>query len=349
MGGVELLAAFDYGTKVDDNIYGVTISLGILVSYSINDNRLSIIGSDEQICGTWAYSLHGCSSKESVFFSANRGDELLEYSLTKNTFEHHVINGLNTGKGYMCFVGLAKHNNSIYLFPRYEETIIRFDLDRREFIYEKNKINNTADRRCGFQIEGCFYILYENGDIYSYNMDNNEVKHLGLFKECKEAIRLNVLDNKLYVLMKHGDIWVLDDTQLHFNQLTPAYSDSYSASNFIKVEKEFIVLPSLSDEIIRAKDGIVESIMVIPKEIDRLEDPGRGYFENCIDMADGYLFLTKRLDRFLLVDKHNGSLKWIKPDFPSREEFVKIYMNCNRILKEGMFKLADYVKNIICV
>ena len=345
MKGAGLLSAFQFGTKVDNKIYGITIDSGVLVSYSIKDNEISIVGSDKEIYDVWTYSLNCCSGAGRLFFSANRGNEVLEYNLGKNTYKHHKLSGLNIGGGYMCFIDIVFFNNKVYLFPRYDENIYKYNLNKGETFDIVSSIEGGTERLCGCLDDYLFYILYNDGKLYTYNMESDEINYLGKFDEIVGTTKINMFGKELYAMKSHGDIWKLNLFESSFFQVTPCVSDDYSSGNFIKFDKQFIVLPGLSKELYAASDNYIEKIAEIPNDFERINDSGRGYFDRYIDCEDKYIFLGKRLSRYLSISK-NGEIIWIEPNCPSKEEYLSVNKEFNHIIREDTFTLIDYINYI---
>ncbi len=331
-----VLASFQYGAQIGDKIYGISTMAGVLLEYDIISNEIRIVGTNERMRGKWAYSSHCCIYKRMFIAVSNLSNELLLYNLDNN--ECNFITLASAKNRIGTFSAIFIHKDVAIIIPKYDDVIILYNLINGTI--ETVDIKFTGTKYDVIVEEDCLFILYEAGKIIKVIINNMQSQCEYYDGTGKDIFRLGAFDGKLYGLSRQGDILQISDCNC-CEKICGGLNQKNAPGCFIKTNKGFVVLPSLSKNIYLDNNGKWVLINEINDDFDRLDDPMRSFFEKYIKYNDDIIFLTKKLDRFLVINTNTAETKWVLPKMPMKWEYYE-HINEVKVI-ENEWSLSDFL------
>ena len=217
---------------------------------------------------------------------------------------------LKTGISANKKSGIATNERYYFLYETGELFCFNLSGENVEYFGCIHEVKNV--RRLEM-IDGILHVLMRHGDIWAYDIGNNNTDQL--VKKFS-----NEYDAGSFVKTDYGFV------------ILPRLSNEILVAN---------------EGIIKVLSIVPDSYPSL-----RYMDKGRGLFEEWIEKDAGYLFLTKCLGDFLWVSKVSPCISWIKPFCPPDSEFRKYVLKDEGIIKEGdvwkyKIGLEDYIDYII--
>lgn len=304
------------------------------------------------------------SKGNSIYKLQHDGEKLIEYEIETGEVFNYEIG--EKGKLWGNFCCVSAYGNYLYLFPGYSSEIIKIDLLNRKIVEKKNilEINSNLgnlDKDClywekGYKISGKKIALFtrKRRDVLIYNLEKDDYEINFMPEEMEGIVDICSTEEGIYVLSSHNSLylWNYKDSILKLLTHVPEIRDKNYFGEMISTTEKIIVLPCLGDDIYIYNKQ--KNTFTIYKNYPA--DFGyNGYttawskYNNMCESKE-YVYYPMRLSNYILqIEKNKGSIKWIKPNPPSKLQRC-IYYNQKgiSILDErniGLSTYIDFIKN----
>lgn len=266
------------------------------------------------------------------------GNRIIEYSLeTKKAFAYEI--GEET-KEWGNFSYMEIYGQYLYLFPKYVEKTIVFDLETRSIVSNKSfwgeiKEHNfdvdTLLLRKGCKVFGKFVLLFSKRSqfVFVYNLESNHYEVKKVPDEVVGIVALHQAGDKLYILDTKSRLfeWDRERDSMRFMFEIAEINDEDYFSKIVVTDINIVLLPLLGNDIY-IYDRNTKKIFIYkdyPKDFSYFgyETWGK-YVEGCT-VKDTVYFPMRKSKYILKIEKTTGNILWIKPIAPLKEERIQYY------------------------
>ena len=338
MNDISLMGSIQFGAQKDEKIYGISILGGVLIEYSMRNNKLRVVEEIEDIYLKWAYSSY-CYFEDDTFYAlSNLKNEILVYSFSDNTWRFVTLNGVRNAEG--AFSGIFTHNKKIVIVTKYDKECITINPENERIDYIE--IPDIDTIFYSIKKGQYLYCLLSTYKLVKINLDDYSCSTIIEGKVLEKVIKLDFCDKYIYALKVTGEIIIIN-YEGKKNMIIPPPEEEYKAGSFTLINRGIIVLPGVSKSIYMYSDNHWCKIAEVSDSYTCLADPPRGYFENYCLYENDFFFLTKKLGRFFVINKESGQTKWLVPEIIERRDFIKLYMDRDKIIREDELDLCDFI------
>lgn len=283
------------------------------------------------------------NSGDDIFALELNGNRLMKCNITNKMCQYFEINCNKRNWGNYAL--LAYCDKKVYVFPRYGNEWLKVDTETGKVQRDKSlylKLNgykmNTEQSRevaylgCGCQSENIAWLFPNQGNVVvAYDMRFDTWQEHLFSEELDNCVSVMPYGDKLYILSSKGIVYSWSIR----NELIEVVVDCNSADGdctrfgrFAVTDKRIYLLPALGEDIFYMD--------IATKQINKYESYPKGfrycgpkdwskYYGYCEDEKH-YYFAMRSMNYFLIVNKRDGEIKWIKPKLPSSEEYERIYI-----------------------
>lgn len=233
-------------------------------------------------------------------------------TINKNTQLYTAIKENNYSKErkepFTLFLGSCLVNNVMWLFRNEGNLVIAYDMHTDSFqeYFLPQDIGGVVQAVWQHDL---FYLLSGKGQIYIWNIHNNDLRLMSAYRESK-------IYNGIFRRM------VITDMNLWL----------------IPTSGEDIYIISLSNE-------KVEKYQDYPMNFAYCPDAPSKYCEYCED-HENYYFAMRSGNYSLCINKKTGMANWIKPVLPTRQERYEFYVMNSCFMNEERYPLDDYIMDV---
>ena len=287
------------------------------------------------------------STGDDIFILELNGKRLMKFNVKERICSYFNI-GCDSKK-WGNYAAFAYYKGNIYVFPIYEDGLIKIDLESGKVQKKKNLYTDINEYKkdnrqrneptffwYGCQFENKVWLFQRCGNLaVAYDMESDTWRRYELSIKIEECEHVTIYAGKLYILSVEGEIYRWNMTNDAVEKVVDCRNISKSDSFFSRIavtDKGIFLLPSISEEIFYIDLNTKNIIKYdsYPKEFQYCAPKAWcKYYGYCED-DDQYYFAMRSANYILSINKRDGREKWIKTDAPSYEEYKKIYFNYNR-------------------
>lgn len=252
------------------------------------------------------------------------------------------------------FAGFERYGAHYYIFPKYENKIIVFDVDNDEISEIKNCFGEISEIQCTCRMEDKVWVLPKSADrAYIFNLQTQEAKTYkmeGKLENCVDA----VFDGEVvYILDSYGNVyrWREANGGAEWNAVSETvYSEVNSMCRIVYAGNKLILLPCLGEKIKTLDLRTMETFIYQDYLQGFLYQETRWskYYRNCEDDCY-YYFAMRSANHLLKIRKNDGKLVWAKPAFPPQDEKLErqamtLAYEKQRIVQEIKIRLLEGIE-----
>lgn len=285
-----------------------------------------------------------CNYNNKIYALETSGKNIMIFDMEQNGFQEISLECDFYEWGN--FVAFERYNTSIYIFPKYKNSLFIMSIKDNKVIKVTDYFENIEEVQCCCRIENLVWILPKSvSKIGAYNLSNEElsVYDLNLIPEiCVDAVNV---DENIYFLNRYGIIYQWNTINKKMKKLLileTKHIDKESMCKIISAGNKLVMLPALGKNI--------KILNLLTYEVEIYQDYPIDFLYNDIKWSkycgycqdDENYYFAMRLSNYLLtIRKCDGNLSWIKPKIPLEnekkkiqalyeEEKVRIYHNIGR-------------------
>ncbi len=299
-----------------------------------------------------------------IFILELNGKRLMKFNVKEGICSYFNI-GCDS-KNWDNYAAFAYYKKNIYVFPIYENALVKIDLEsgrvqKKKNLYtdinkykkENRKENEPTFCVCGCQLENKVWLFQRCGNLaVAYDMESDTWRRYELSIKIEECVHVATYAGKLYILSAEGEIYRWNMTNDAVEKVVDCRNISKSDSFFSRIavtDKRIFLLPSISEDIfyidfdskdITKYDSYPEDFRYCGPEI------WSKYYGYCEDDS-WYYFAMRSANYIFTVNKKDGVGEWIKTRIPSYEEYRDVYINYNRkLLYESEYTIDDILSHL---
>lgn len=243
------------------------------------------------------------------------------------------------------FIGFEQYGSKFYIFPRYGNKICIMDIVNNKISEIENLFDGITELQCSCRIKHNVWLLPYDADVLGcYDLSKGEMQLYKLNRKVDHCVSAVYAEDSIYILNRFGIIfrWDMQECRLYeAKRIDKEYHEDKSLYiKMIYAGKKLIILPSLAEEIKiwDLQTNKTEVYRDYPKDFYYYMNNMQGwakYQGMCEDK--NYYYMAMRRENYLLkINKQTGTLSWLKPRVPSRNDRIKI----ENALKERGAKMA---------
>ena len=341
---------------VDGDMYSVTSLKGVPIKISLKTGEISYI--DNLIENDYMMTEDIISGNNEIFILEQSGHRMLRVDLKRGLNKFYEISCHE--KDWGNYAAYVKYNETIYIFPRYTNYIVKIDLEtdlvKQDFDLYREMKEDSIRFWCG-----CC-----SGDkVWLFQKDKREVVEYDLETESwiKYVLPLRIISCRhivkerdvFYILSSEGKVYIWNFKEGDMKVLADCSGETkeFAFSRIVVTEKNISVLPAMTNDIyqIDKKSGDKRVYHDYPEHFEycapEIWTKYSGYCED-----ENYYYFAMRSSTFILcINKKNGELKWLTTLLPSNREYrrvyYKIHYKADQILDErewSLIEVLDYVE-----
>lgn len=248
---------------------------------------------------------------------------------------------------WLNFVAFERYGSNYYIFPKYENIILVFDIEKSSIRRETDYLNNIDEVQCACRVGNSVWLLPKGANvIYCYHLDNKSTEVYELNNRIEDCVHAIFDGEYIHILNKYGIIyrWDIKQKELQENVvLETKHCKEESMSRIIHAGNQLILLPAWGNDIkiLDIETKKVEVYHDYPNDFlfQRETFKFYGYCEN-----EKYYFFAQCFGNyFLKIEKQSGEFVWVKPVIDSLGGRA-IELLRNRIFYESDLELTDLFK-----
>lgn len=301
------------------------------------------------------------SFENNIFVLELNGKRLMKLDVKEKKCSYFHIDC--NSKYWGNYAALAYYEKSIYIFPIYAEGLVKIDLKTGKVQKIKELYSHASECKkdekqedefyffwCGCQYGNKVWLFQRNGNwVVSYDMESDTWEEYELSVCMKECAHVAAYAEYIYILNAGGEIYRWDMKSNILEKIVDCGSinkTDFSFSRIVVTDKRIFLLPSISEEIlyidfnsqnIEKYDSYPEGFRYCgPEEWSK-------YYGYCED-NDHYYFAMRSANYILIINKRDGTEKWVKANLPFYEEYKRVYFDYNKKL---LFETECSIEDII--
>lgn len=266
-----------------------------------------------------------------VYALKRTGDDLIVFDL--NEFQCRYIPLQCTHHDWGNFVAFEQYGSDFYIFPRYGNKICVMNTINNEILETADYFDGVTELQCACRAGNKVWLLpCDAGVIGCYDLINRKMQIYELKKKIENCIDAVLVDESIYILSRFGIIYIWNTHDLELSEVKTLETeplDENTVCRILYAGNKLIILPALAEEIkiLDLLTGKVEVYHDYPEDFlyYDMEYMARWSKYDGMCQDDNYYYCAMRRENYLLkISKQDGTLLWIKPNVPSKEERMKI-------------------------
>lgn len=353
--------------KINNEYFGTSSMHGGIFKINNNFSNISYISSIESNNNATNIHTFSVAYENKIYLSPNAGDDFICYDTENSTFEK-----IGKNKEKVFYNQILTYNDKIIYLPLFSSTIAIYDTKNKSWTYndsglnkilkEKPDIPNIPIIRDFVIYNNKLYICCQYSNIIT-EFDINQ-KTFQYYNIGDKEVGFNCIDiheKNIYLAEKKGSIIKLDletknanliqmpkefKTWINpINQIPALKNNSYS--RIISIGNYFILIPSLSNSLVKINKNTNETSLLVPEALKEgfinPENPRANIFPVCN--------IAYALDNEYLVVQINYTGKFVKINVINETyEFIDLkleYINYNKFLENINGNTFGFAKNKI--
>lgn len=266
-----------------------------------------------------------------VYALKRGGDSLIIFDLTE--FQCRYIPLQCDYSAWGNFVAFEQYGSDFYIFPRYGNKIYVLNTIKNEISEIEDYFDGVTELQCACRAGNEVWMLpCKVGVIGCYDLADRKMMIYKLGKKIEDCVDAVLVDESVYILNHFGIIcrWNTHDMELsEIKTLEKEPPKENMVRRILHAGNKLIILPALAEEI-KILDLLTSKVEVYhdyPEDFlyYNMEYMAEWSKYDGICQDDNYYYCAMRRDNYLLkISKQDGTLLWIKPNLPSKEERMKI-------------------------
>ena len=290
-------------------------------------------------------------------FSLN-GKNLLRWDLLNKCCSYFEI---DCGKReWGNYAAIAKYEEFIYIFPKYSEQLIKFNVETGALQRDKNLYMKIYTQfkgleeynyfECGCQFGNLVWLFQEQKNmIIMYDMKSDTWKEYKLSLKVRHCVHMVLYLGNIYILDSCGKIYFWN-IETHFIELLIDYSAmSNSSTEFGRIavtNNKIYMLPALGKDIVcmflMTKE--IEIYQNYPIQFQYLASDSWSKYQGYCEDSDYYYFAMRSANFILAINKRSGQEYWMKINPPLLSNWFDAFSN---YYKNVVYEEIDSIKELL--
>ncbi len=351
-------------TSIHKKLYSYTIFKSIPITIDMNTWEINLLEDLKNYDQSFvAYTM--VSIKDDIFALELNGKRIMKYNINEKRCQYFDINC--NKKSWENYAGYATYEKYLYIFPRYQNKIIKINLESGKIqivpkIYSdinfyKEYKHPKAEKEleyfsCGCQCQNIMWLFQRQGNIVgAYDLKYNIYQEYRIpitFNDCVHAM---CYKDMLYILSSEGRIYCWNHMIRTIEEIVDcSCSNIVNQSNIFSriaiTDESIFLLPSLENDIfyMDLKTKKLKKYVSYPVDFRYYEVEGWSKYYGFCEDNKYYYFAMRSTNYLLVINKNTGRVKWIKPIFSSHKKYKKLYIKYNKNL---LSELDCSIKDIL--
>ena len=290
-------------------------------------------------------------------FSLN-GKNLLRWDLLNKCCSYFEI---DCGKKeWGNYATIAKYEEFIYIFPKYSEQLIKFNVETGALQRDKNLYMKIYTQfkgleeynyfECGCQFGNLVWLFQEQKNmIIMYDMKSDTWKEYKLSLKVRHCVHMVLYLGNIYILDSCGKIYFWN-IETHFIELLIDYSAmSNSSTEFGRIavtNNKIYMLPALGKDIVcmflMTKE--IEIYQNYPIQFQYLASDSWSKYQGYCEDSDYYYFAMRSANFILAINKRSGQEYWMNINPPLLSNWFDVFSN---YYKNVVYEEIDSIKELL--
>ncbi len=249
-------------------------------------------------------------------------------------------------KGWGNYACVSSEKDIIYIFTKESGKIISINVQSGKIEY------GQLPRKCGI---GCKcnedFLLFEeeSSNVWIYKTGIKTIKKYRLEELIEDVVYLEAFENRIYAMRGNGDIYIIGYVEDELRIVEKYNVDRNNLMSCLCLSGDYIIeLPSEGNIcMIDTRDGSIQEYSEYPETFVYVHD-GWTRYVGFADIEDFRYYAMRSANHFLVIDKKNFGIHFIKPTYPSEKEIKEYYESRDGIVSEKELSMNKWLELVTC-